>query len=548
MRFTPTFLVFLSIVLVPTSASAAVRYAAPASVDAAGACAGEDTACTLPHAINDGAAGDEIVVLPGTYTVTTLLSVKADTNVHGKDGAARPVINTTQQINLLGSTTSGVFRGIDVTGSNQHVFTVATKNLIDDVTVLGSGNNGDAIYVNAAEVTISDTVAQASGTSSTGIFAAPTTVGSRGNVSLRNVTVNAYGPNGVGVVALTNVFDLGPPIGCLSIGAAAVGLTNSVVRGTSFDLATRIQGVGACAVMSTIDSMYSNWRIAKKSEGFGPITSGTGDQTTDALTDTSTIFVGFAAGNLHTLSGSPTLDAGTASGANSFDAASNTRTLGPAIDIGAYEAPAPTTSTLQSVVLAPTRANLSAVVTQDGTSMTGFFEYGLTTAYGATTPPLAVGTNSLSHTAAASLTGLTASKTYHYRFVSDSDNGSQRRTFSADKTFSTFVPSVALTKVRVALTKKGVVSVNTGFKVKCPASGPTYCKGTANVKYGKKLLGSVKFSIRKGRTTTPKVHLTKAGKKLLKKKHKLKVKLSETTAISGAGSLTRSRTAFIRFP
>jgi hypothetical protein len=52
-----------------------------------------------------------------------------------------------------------------------------------------------------------------------------------------------------------------------------------------------------------------------------------------------------------------------------------------------------------------------------GTSTSYYFQYGLTTAYGTQTGPVAAGAGTKAVTASAGITGLTPNKTYHYRIV-----------------------------------------------------------------------------------------------------------------------------------
>src|SRR3954469_12862849 len=80
----------LLVLVLPASASAATRYAAPGG----GATSGcpQLAPCSLKEAITGAGSGDEVVVTPGTYTVEGTISTENPLFIHGQDGAARPQI------------------------------------------------------------------------------------------------------------------------------------------------------------------------------------------------------------------------------------------------------------------------------------------------------------------------------------------------------------------------------------------------------------------------------------------------------------------------
>src|SRR5687767_13791229 len=93
--------------VVPTAASADVRYSAPGATGA-DPCASPATACSLFTAASVTAPGttiangDEVIIAPGNYPSTDLgpngtVQLPLGVNVHGEAGQPRPVITNAQQ-------------------------------------------------------------------------------------------------------------------------------------------------------------------------------------------------------------------------------------------------------------------------------------------------------------------------------------------------------------------------------------------------------------------------------------------------------------------
>lgn len=111
--------------------------------------------------------------------------------------------------------------------------------------------------------------------------------------------------------------------------------------------------------------------------------------------------------------------------------------------------PAATTQAATSITYRS--ATLNGIVNANNATSTVTFEYGLTTAYGATitaTPSSVTGLTNTSVTGA--LTGLTPSSTYHYRIVAQNSAGT---TYGLDSTFSTVPTSTA------TLTTSGIFTI-----------------------------------------------------------------------------------------
>jgi hypothetical protein len=83
-------------------------------------------------------------------------------------------------------------------------------------------------------------------------------------------------------------------------------------------------------------------------------------------------------------------------------------------------------------------AVLRAYVNPEGRSTTYHFQYGPTTAYGATSPPASAGSSSSWRLVSATVSGLQAATTYHYRVVATNSGGT---TVGSDRTFTTLPAS-----------------------------------------------------------------------------------------------------------
>lgn len=79
-------------------------------------------------------------------------------------------------------------------------------------------------------------------------------------------------------------------------------------------------------------------------------------------------------------------------------------------------------------------AHLSGIVNPEGLQTTAHFDYGLSTAYGSSTPDQALPGDDQDHTVTANISGLAAHTTYHCRLVATNAIGT---TLGADQTFTT---------------------------------------------------------------------------------------------------------------
>jgi hypothetical protein len=100
-----------------------------------------------------------------------------------------------------------------------------------------------------------------------------------------------------------------------------------------------------------------------------------------------------------------------------------------------------------SAGISPEAAILLGAVSSNGEEVSGWFEYGPTTAYGSRTPTFSAPQNV---NPSVVVGGLTAGTTYHYRLVGTS--ASEGRTVSADATFSTLAAAPPSTVTTITLT------------------------------------------------------------------------------------------------
>jgi hypothetical protein len=108
--------------------------------------------------------------------------------------------------------------------------------------------------------------------------------------------------------------------------------------------------------------------------------------------------------------------------------------------IGGPAPPAVVTGSATGV--SQTGATIAGTVNPNGLATIYQFQYGTTTSYGSTTTSASAGSGSSAVNESATLTGLTARTTYHYRLIATSTAGT---TTGADQTFTTATAAVAPT-------------------------------------------------------------------------------------------------------
>jgi hypothetical protein len=197
------------------------------------------------------------------------------------------------------------------------------------------------------------------------------------------------------------------------------------------------------------------------------------------------------------------------------------------------QTPGPTPTTSSPTAIGLTGATLNGTVNPHGHATTYQFQFGTSTAYGATIPIPAgdVGSDSTTHAFSRVIAGLTPGTTYHYRIVA---TGLGLTVSGADMTFTTApkCSGVKITKGRVKvkngkapikLSTVGVCKGDLALFMKAPPKGKAkgHSKGQASAskkkgKGGKSIqIGSASFSLEAGQTKTIEVGLSTAALKRL---------------------------------
>ena len=106
--------------------------------------------------------------------------------------------------------------------------------------------------------------------------------------------------------------------------------------------------------------------------------------------------------------------------------------------------PAPEVANANASNLTQTAADMRADVNPNGQATTYWFEYGLDTTYGSATTPAPAGSGAAPATVTASVTGLAAGTTYHFRVAA---SGSGGIVYGPDVTFTTLAPPPSIANV-----------------------------------------------------------------------------------------------------
>ena len=296
--------------LAATPAVAAVRYASPTSLDTVGACS-STAPCRIDHAVGGAASGDEVVVMPGDYTLTYEVRAQADVHIRAKSHASMPRLIG---VAGLSDPTLEMDEGGKVSG-------LYLENGAGTALRLARGARGDGLIVVATGVApavhmessptptvLVNSVVQATGTESAVNMVDGS--GPAGGATLVNVTAIATG-TGAAVASETSV-------------ESAV-LRNVIARatGTGKDLEGASGSLG-------IDVAHSNFRPSASANWI----DGGKNQV-----DVAPNFVNEPNGDYRETGGSPTIDAGTPHPLvdGTSDPDGRARLLGAAPDIGAFE-------------------------------------------------------------------------------------------------------------------------------------------------------------------------------------------------------------------
>jgi len=390
-----------------TSASAAVRYAAP---DATGAepCA-LAAPCNLLKAVNSAASGDEIVVQSGVHVLQALDSQALNPagltlNIHGASGQTRPTIISGSSLGLkLG--TNSTFANVDYSGAPLTTSGTVTIHdaVIENANVLIENGSGSKLYnvmVRHGRLTLNNST----------------------NAVLNHVTV--YNASAINAVAMA-INAPSAPVDVVVSNTILSGFTDLTTQGNSPTNSVTAH-FDHSAFRTPTGGDISNATIV---DGGGNIT-----------------FSSFALGtdpHQHVSNASPTIDAGAAvagfTPTLTTDVHGNPRVIGSAPDMGAEEFRfRPDVKAVGDATPSGTWVQVT-IVPNEGPA-TYYVEYGTTTSYGSKTATVTMA-ELYSQSFGVPVSGLTPGVRYHARLVATNPNGTTR---SQDVTFTPITGQEAL--------------------------------------------------------------------------------------------------------
>jgi hypothetical protein len=211
-------------------------------------------------------------------------------------------------------------------------------------------------------------------------------------------------------------------------------------------------------------------------------------------------------------------------------------------------------------------ATVTGSVNPKGASVNVAFEFGTTTAYGQSTTAQASGPADAAVPVSTQLTGLPAGTAIHYRIVAVSDFG---RFVGADQLLTTVAaggpPPAGSGSSRVGRAK--VAGSAATVRVSCAGASGTTCRvalrltvtetlrkghvigASAKVKHKVVVIGSTSVTLVAGRSKTVRIALNSTGRRLLAKRHRLRVSLRATqTPLGGHASALSSQVLTFKAP
>jgi hypothetical protein len=297
------------------SAGPATYYASPSSTDTSGTCTAS-APCRLDHAIDLAAAGDVVVVLPGTYSINYELSTSLPITIEGQPGQPRPSLvgDPSLTSDTLEVSGGGVVRHLEIeTHNNTGVGTAALSidgGTAEDLVLKAGSEVGDGEALSALDSsagTIVRTVLAVNQAEDGEAVSFKDSETSPGTANVYNLTAIASGEGGE---ALSG-----------NVATGTVWVKDSIARGQDSDVSTK-------SGTQPLNLSYSDFRTSHS--------SGYVDQGGDVLA--SAVFVDPSSGDYHEAEVSPTIDAGASDAALTVsDLDGDPRVMGSAPDMGAYE-------------------------------------------------------------------------------------------------------------------------------------------------------------------------------------------------------------------
>lgn len=309
----------VALIFGPATGHAATRYAVPGGA-ASGSCTTVADSCSFGSAVLAAVSGDTVSVGAGTHTLSGRVTTPAGVTIEGQAGP-RPLVLGPDPgpgyglLDLQGPGT--VLSHVDLAFSGASERPLVTLQggaggLLRDLVITNSGTNA-AVTLYAGTM---DTVVVRS-------TASPFSDVNACSSTLRNVTLTGGAVYGVSAFAGL-------------CGPVVLNVQNSIVSGTSGDFYLDAIVVPERTVTLNVD--HSNYGTVTKAlsapDSLYSINA-------SANQDTEPQLVNLTLGDIHQLPGSPTIDAGAASGIGPSDIDGEPRSTGAAPDIGADERPPP---------------------------------------------------------------------------------------------------------------------------------------------------------------------------------------------------------------
>jgi hypothetical protein len=205
-----------------------------------------------------------------------------------------------------------------------------------------------------------------------------------------------------------------------------------------------------------------------------------------------------------------------------------------ACDSGAYEVATPIATTAPATGATTTAAALNGLATNPDLSPgVVYFEYGTSTAYGTRTPERPIGATTRGAGFSATVGGLTAGTTYHFREVVRNGIATVAGPDRSFATVSSSVP-VAPSASRPHVNVRALGGLR--FKLRCTV-GPCRVRFTARARQGRRkvLVLTAKTRLAAGRAKTVSLKLNRAGRRLERHRGKVPLTLKITLAQPGGG-------------
>lgn len=381
--------------------------------------------CTIAKAVASATALDgDVRLFGGDYPqVTTSVSTVFTTTIGAQPGTGRPVIHVgnSGQLRVFGPSRIADVDIVQDASNNDVLFLSGNGALGERVFVTGT-IPGAAVAISATGAGVGllrDSVVVNHGAGPNDDAVRLECNGCNGNARVANSTLLATGG------AALRAFAAGTSGGV----ASTLDVVNTIAN-SSGGPDVRAVASGDHAVLN-LD--HSAW-VDEQETGADASINDLGGRVASPVA-----FVDLAGGDLRLTPGSAAIDAGASAPAwilpLTSDFTTGPRVLGPAVDLGAYESPgAPLVTTGGAPSLAATTVTIAGTLVPNGAAATWRFEFGETTAYGATAGGGPTAGDFAEVALTATLSGLAPATTYHYRLVAQHAYGG---TAGTDRTFTT---------------------------------------------------------------------------------------------------------------